>query len=80
MDRKEIRWLRTAFYADLEYLAQGGRPPNAKTMKGLGAGVLEIAHRQRGNAWRLVYALKIGDDIWMIHAFQKKSKSGIATP
>lgn len=94
MGRKEIRWIqaarrdflafpekaRSAFYADLECLAQGGKPPKAKPMKGLGPGVLEIAVRQAGNAWRLVYALRIGDEIWMLHAFQKKSKSGIATP
>lgn len=94
MDRREIRWLdaarrdflafpdeaRSAFHADLECLARGGKPPKAKPMKGFGAGVLEIAQRQGGNAWRLIYALKIGNEIWMIHAFQKKSKSGIATP
>ena len=35
---------------------------------------------QRGDAYRLVYALQIEDDIWVIHAFQKKSTSGIKTP
>ena len=39
-----------------------------------------MAIRERGDAFRVVYALQIADDIWVIHAFQKKSKSGIATP
>jgi len=33
-----------------------------------------------GDAYRIVYGLQFGDDIWIVHAFQKKSKSGIATP
>ena len=41
---------------------------------------MEIALRHRGDAWRMVYAVQIGTDIWVIHAFQKKSKTGIATP
>lgn len=41
---------------------------------------MELALRHRGDAFRVVYALRIGADIWVIHAFQKKSKSGIATP
>jgi phage-related protein len=41
---------------------------------------LELALRHRGDAFRVIYALRIGVDIWVIHAFQKKSRSGIATP
>ena len=41
---------------------------------------MELALRYRGDAFRLVYALQIGDDIWVVHAFQKKSKTGIKTP
>ena len=52
----------------------------AKPLTGLGSGVLELALRHRGDAYRVVYALQIGAEIWVIHAFQKKSKSGIATP
>ena len=40
----------------------------------------EIALRHRGDAFRVLYAVKIGADIWVIHAFQKKSKAGIKTP
>jgi phage-related protein len=42
--------------------------------------VFEIALRYRGDAFRTLYAVRIGADIWVIHAFQKKSKSGIKTP
>jgi phage-related protein len=49
-------------------------------MKGCGPGVLEIALPFRGNAFRVVYAVQIGSDIWVVHAFQKKSTQGIKTP
>lgn len=49
-------------------------------MKGLGSGVFEIALPYRGNAFRLVYAVQLGDDLWIVHAFQKKSTHGIKTP
>ena len=61
-------------------VAEGGMPDLAKPLSGLGAGVVELALRHRGDAFRLVYALRIDTEIWVIHAFQKKSKSGIATP
>jgi phage-related protein len=52
----------------------------AKPLKGLGAGVFEIALRYRTDAYRAVYALKLDENIWVIHAFQKKAKTGIKTP
>ena len=52
----------------------------AKPFKGVDGGVFEIALRYHGDAFRAVYAIKIDVDIWVIHAFQKKSKSGIKTP
>ena len=42
--------------------------------------MFEIALRYRGDAFRAIYAIKLGADIWVIHCFQKKSKSGIKTP
>ena len=42
--------------------------------------MFEIALRHRKDAYRLVYFLEVGDDLWVLHAFQKKSKSGIKTP
>jgi phage-related protein len=64
----------------LTAVADGGHPSIAKPLTGLGSGVMELALRHRGDAFRVVYALQIGADVWVIHAFQKKSKSGIATP
>ncbi|WP_246688810.1 MULTISPECIES: type II toxin-antitoxin system RelE/ParE family toxin [unclassified Mesorhizobium] len=49
-------------------------------MKHLGSGVMEIALPYRSDAYRVVYAVQIGDAIWVVHAFQKKSTKGIATP
>jgi hypothetical protein len=46
----------------------------------LAGGVFEIAIRSRGDAFRAIYAVKIGADVWVIHAFQKKSKTGTNTP
>ena len=64
----------------LTIAAEGGKSDNAKPFKGIDGGVFEIAIRYRGDAFRAVYAVKIGEDIWVIHAFQKKSKKGIKTP
>ena len=64
----------------LTQIAEGYTPEIAKPMNGLGAGVWELAIKEHGDAFRLVYALQLDDDIWVVHAFQKKSTSGIATP
>ena len=41
---------------------------------------MEIAVRYRSDAWRVVYVTQIAGTVWVIHAFQKKSKTGINTP
>jgi phage-related protein len=64
----------------LTVAAEGEKSDNAKPFKGTDGGVFEIALRHRGDAFRVIYTVKIGTDIWVIHAFQKKSKSGIKTP
>lgn len=64
----------------LTMIAEGGTPDIAKPMTGLGSGVWELAIRAKGDAYRVVYALQLAEAIWIVHAFQKKSKSGIATP
>ena len=64
----------------LTIAAEGGKADIAKPMKGLGSGVFEIALPYRGNAFRVVYAVQIGADLWVVHAFQKKSTQGIHTP
>ncbi len=64
----------------LQIAAAGRKADIAKPMKGLGAGVMEIALRHQTNAYRAIYALELDSDVWVIHAFQTKSKTGIATP
>lgn len=64
----------------LTVIAEGGMPDVAKPLKGLGAGVMELALRHRGDAFRVVFALQLGAEIWVVHAFQKKAKAGTATP
>ena len=58
----------------------GGAPPSAKPWKGLGPGVYELIEDHRGDTYRAVYTVRIADSIHVLHAFQKKSKSGIKTP
>ncbi len=64
------------------YLAQiGEKHSAAKPLKGFGgAGVLEIVEDHDGDAFRAVYTVKIAGKVYVLHAFQKKSKSGIETP
>ena len=64
----------------LTVAADGGKADIAKSMHGLGSGVFEIALAFRGNAFRVIYAVQLADEIWVVHAFQKKSKQGIKTP
>ena len=52
----------------------------AKLMRGLGSGVLEIALPFRGDAFRVVYALQLSEEIWVVNAFKKKSTQGVKTP
>ena len=58
----------------------GGTPPSAKPLKGMGTGVFELIGDHRGDTYRAVYVVKISDMVHVLHAFQKKSKEGIATP
>lgn len=64
----------------LTQIAEGDTPDIAKPMTGLGTGVWELAIKERGDAFRVIYVLQLDEDIWVVHAFQKKSTSGIATP
>jgi len=66
-----------ALYAE----QRGETDPAAKPMKGIGGrSVLEIVAPYDGNTWRAVYTVRFEDAVYVLHAFQKKSKSGIATP
>jgi phage-related protein len=64
----------------LDRAAEGGKADNAKPMHGIDGGVFEITANDRAGTYRAVYAIKLGADIWVIHAFQKKSVRGIKTP
>lgn len=58
----------------------GGRHRRAKTMRGAGdAGVVEIVDDRRGDTYRTIYTVRFAETVYVLHAFQKKSKSGIAT-
>jgi phage-related protein len=64
----------------LTLAAEGGKADVAKPLLGLGAPVMEIALKHRGDAFRVVYAVQFGEEVWVLHAFQKKSTQGIKTP
>ncbi len=92
---KPIGWIGRA-KADLEgfptevirevghalYLAQlGGKHIHAKPLSGFGgAAVLEVVEDHDGDTYRAVYTVRFADIIYVLHAFQKKAKKGIATP
>lgn len=59
---------------------QGKFPRNAKPLTGVGAGVTEMVCDFDKSTYRAVYTAKIGDTVYVLHCFQKKSKHGIATP
>jgi len=71
---------RSICLAALTIAAEGGKTDIAKPPHGLGSGVFEIALPYRGDAFRVVYAVQLADEIWVVHAFQKKSTQGIKTP
>lgn len=64
------------------YAAQiGETPPEAKPLKGFGgAGILELIEDHRGSTYRAVYTVRFATKVYVLHAFQKKSTRGIATP
>jgi phage-related protein len=63
------------------YVAQlGERSTKSKPLHGLGSQVMEIAAHDDSGTYRAIDTVSIGESIYVIHAFQKKSKAGIATP
>ncbi|MGO9340167.1 MAG: type II toxin-antitoxin system RelE/ParE family toxin [Terracidiphilus sp.] len=57
----------------------GGKHPSAKPWRGEGPGILEVVKDYDGDTFRAVYTVRFGDAVYVLHAFQKKSPSGIAT-
>ena len=82
--RKNIRAfpqeVRAAVGYALQLVQAGETPLDAKPFKGVKGGVYEIVKRYDTDTYRAVYAVKIGDSIYVLHAFQKKSNKGIKTP
>ena len=63
------------------YQAQLGlRHRDAKPLKGFGSGVLEVVARRDGDTFRAVYTVRFEAAVYVLHAFQKKARRGIATP
>jgi phage-related protein len=71
---------RSICLAALTIAAEGGKADIVKPMRGMGSEVFEIALPLRGDAYRVVYAVQMAEEIWVVHAFQKKSTQGIKTP
>jgi len=65
---------------ELQLVQFSGMPKDAKPFKGIGSGVIELALRYASDAYRVVTAVQLGARIYVLHAFQKKSKKGIGTP
>ena len=93
VDEKPLHWVGSAKLDFLSFPASvkddmgnalgiaqfGGTAPTAKPWKGLGPGVLEIVESHDGNAYRAVYTVRFAKALYVLHAFQKKSPSGIRT-
>jgi phage-related protein len=73
--------VRRTFGVALFAVQLGETPPDAKPLKGFGgAGVLELIDDHKGSTYRAVYTVRFATRIYVLHAFQKKSKRRIATP
>ena len=57
----------------------GGKHPSAKPWRGEGPGVFEVVEDHRANTYRAVYTVRLEGSVYVLHAFQKKSPSGIKT-
>lgn len=82
--KKDYQAFPPEVQADMGYalgLAQlGAKHPRAKPWKGEGPGILEIVEDHRGDTYRAVYTVRFAGVVYVLHSFQKKSKSGIKTP
>ena len=91
---KQLRWVGSSYNDFMEFpepvhdtvgyalhRAQEGKAPrNAKKMKGAQSSAVEVIADHDGDTFRAVYTVKFSEVIYILHAFQKKSKKGIATP
>lgn len=73
--------IKDAFRFALFLAQQGQKHDKAKVLKGFGsAGVLEVVESDQGGTYRAAYTVRFEDAVYVLHCFQKKSKSGITTP
>ncbi len=73
--------VRRRFGYALSLAQMGDQDDGAKVLKGFGgAGVLEVIEDDAGGTYRAVYTVKFAEAVFVLHCFQKKSKSGISTP
>lgn len=81
--RKDIKTfsedVRDDFGVGLYYAQLGAVHPDAKPLRGLGGNVLELESNDRSGTYRAVYTVALGSFIYVLHCFQKKSKTGIKT-
>ena len=91
---RDVHWIKAALKAFKAFptpvksdanailvaLSMGERAASVKRLKHMNGAVFEIVLRHRTDAFRVVYVTELDDAIWVVHAFQKKSKSGISTP
>ena len=93
--RKPVKWVgsskrdlvampedvKDVFGHAIDLAQAGGKHRDAKVLAGFGsAGVVEVVEDHHGDTYRAVYTVKFAGWIYVLHCFQKKSKSGIATP
>jgi phage-related protein len=82
-NEKPLHWVGSSKRDFLSFPAavkeDSGTAPTAKPWKGLGPGVLEVVESHDGNAYRAVYTVRFEKAVYVLHAFQKKSPSGIRT-
>lgn len=75
------REVRNVFGVALYWAQLGSKHPQAKPLKGFkGAGVVEIVEDFASDTYRCIYTVRYAEKVFVLHAFQKKSKKGIATP
>lgn len=94
-DRKPLKWVgsskrdldrmpadvKDVFGHAIDIAQAGGKHPDAKVLSGFGsAGVLEVVDDFQGDTYRAVYTVRFAGWVYVLHCFQKKSKSGIRTP
>lgn len=73
--------VRSVFGYALFLAQRGDKRPDAKPLKGFGgAGVLEVVENHDGDTFRAVYTVRFEEAVYVLHCFQKKSRSGVSTP